>query len=410
MNSPKTDLAANIPFADSDATNKAVSAGWAEEKNGESKKQLRPRDLRRKLVKIAAFFVILLPTLLAGIYYGLIASDQYAVEVRFAVRGIKSGGGSDLLSMVTGIPSGGSPVADSYILMDYIRSREILEKLRQKIDMNAVYGSQKADFLSAFRPDEPIEDFVEYWKKMTTLSYDSSSQIIVVEVRAFTPEDAKMIAQNVLALSEELVNELSAKARSDAVGHAEKEVARMEKRLRKSRQAVRSFREKEQVIDPSKTAESKLGILSQLEVQLTTERAKLSSLIQFMDKDSPRIMVLTGKIKALKKQVESERAKLGESGGKNNGALTGLLEDYRILLMDQEFAEKAYISALTSLETARLEAGRQQRYLATFVHPALPEDSLYPKRLLNFFLTFIVSIVVWAIGILIVYAVRDHAM
>lgn len=414
MNSDKTQTGRTIPFLETIDNSSEADASPAAPDSGEDQrsKGTRPQKVRRRLVKLSAMLTIILPTLIASLYYGLIASDQYAVEVRFAVRGINSTGGNDLLGMVTGVPSAGSTVADSYILMDYIHSQEILKKLRQKMPLNKIFSSEKADYLSSFNPEAPIEEFVEYWRKMISISFDSSSQIVVIEVRAFSPMDAKILAEAVLDLSEELVNELSARARSDAVKHAENEVDRMEKRLLKSRQAVRAFREKEQVIDPSKTAESRLVLLARLEGELAIEKAKLSSLRQFMDNTSPRIKVLVAKIEALSGQVRSERARLGQVGAgttKAGGSLTGLLEDYQVLLMDQEFSEKAYISTLSSLETARLEAGRQQRYLATFVRASLPEDSLYPKRLLNIFLTLVISMIVWAIATLIVYAVRDHA-
>jgi len=414
VNSDKTQTGRTIPFLETIDNSSEADASPAAPDSGEDQrsKGTRPQKVRRRLVKLSAMLTIILPTLIASLYYGLIASDQYAVEVRFAVRGINSTGGNDLLGMVTGVPSAGSTVADSYILMDYIHSQEILKKLRQKMPLNKIFSSEKADYLSSFNPEAPIEEFVEYWRKMISISFDSSSQIVVIEVRAFSPMDAKILAEAVLDLSEELVNELSARARSDAVKHAENEVDRMEKRLLKSRQAVRAFREKEQVIDPSKTAESRLVLLARLEGELAIEKAKLSSLRQFMDNTSPRIKVLVAKIEALSGQVRSERARLGQVGAgttKAGGSLTGLLEDYQVLLMDQEFSEKAYISTLSSLETARLEAGRQQRYLATFVRASLPEDSLYPKRLLNIFLTLVISMIVWAIATLIVYAVRDHA-
>ena len=379
----------------------------------EGAERIRPQRKRRRMLKFSAFLVIVLPTLASAIYYGFIASSQYAVEVRFAVRGTNSGSGTDLLGMVTGIPSGSSTIADSYILIDYIRSREFLDKLRKTLPLNKIYGSERADYLSAFDPNDPIEEFVRYWRKMITINFDSGSQIVAVEVKAFTPEDAKTVAEALLTLSEELVNNLSARARIDAVSHAEKEVARMEKRLKINRQAVRAFREKEQVIDPSKTAESRLSLLARLEGELGVERAKLSALSPFMSARSPRIRVLTSKIKALEKQVEAERNKLGASrtgSGKTSGPLTGLLASYQILLMEQEFSEKAYISALSSLEAARLEASRQQRYLATFVRPSLPEDSLYPKRLLIVITIFVLSGIIWAISVLIVYSIRDHAV
>lgn len=386
--------------------------GTDQQRQGERKSHLRPQQIRRLITKYSAAIVILIPTLVATLYYSLAASDQFAVEVRFAVRGVSSAGnGSDILSMVTGMSSNGSTAADSYILMDYIQSRELLERLQRKIGLHSIYGYDKGDFFSAFDAKSPIEDLVKYWKRMTTISYDTSSQIIVLEVRAFTREDAKLVAQNILELSEELINELSVRSRNDTVKLAEFEVERMERRVRERRQAVRTFREKELIIDPSKTAEARIGILSHLETELATEKAKLNSLIQFMEKDSPRVKVVVGRIEALEEQLQAERAKLGavkSDHTQKNGQLAGLLEDYQILLTDQGFAEKAYLSTLSALEVARIEATRRERYLATFVKPSLPEMALYPARVLNIFLTLAVAVMFWAIGTLIVYSVRDH--
>ena len=78
------------------------------------------------------------------------------------------------------------------------------------------------------------------------------------------------------------------------------------------------------------------------------------------------------------------------------------------MVVEREFAEKLYLSALTSLEQARLLANRQQRYLATFVHPYLPDEALYPKRIRNTFFVFISLTLVWALGMLMLQSVRDR--
>ena len=58
---------------------------------------------------------------------------------------------------------------------------------------------------------------------------------------------------------------------------------------------------------------------------------------------------------------------------------------------------------------ARIDASQQQRYLATFVRPSLPQEALYPKRLLNTFIVFAGSLLLWALGVLVAYSIRDHA-
>jgi len=381
----------------------------------EKEPKLRPQQIRRNLTKLSVIVMILIPSLLGLIYYGLIASNKYATEVRFAVRGGASGApGSDLLGIFTGVSTAGSLVGDSYILMDYIHSREIIEKLQKKLDLYEIFNATKADYLSAFNPDNPIEDFIEYWRDMVTLNFDTSSQIIVMEVKAFTPEESKKLASQILILSEELINQLSEQARKDSVKFAKLEVGRMETKLQENRKELRQFREKNQEIDPSKTAEAQLSIIAGLNEKLITTRTELRSLKQQgqLD-DAPRVKYLTKKILGFEEQIANERSNLGQQKSVKNKSgrnISGLLEEYQLLIVEQEFAQKAYVSALTSLETARIDAARQQRYLATFVLPQTPEDSLYPKRLLNILTILIVSTILWAVSLLVFYSIRDHTV
>ena len=89
-------------------------------------------------------------------------------------------------------------------------------------------------------------------------------------------------------------------------------------------------------------------------------------------------------------------------------ALTGQLAEYEAPEVERNFAQQAYASALSSLETARVDASRQQRHLAVYAAPALPQYPLYPRRILNGVLIFLGLALTWGIGALIVYAVRDH--
>jgi capsular polysaccharide transport system permease protein len=375
----------------------------------------RPQQRRRRWLKISALIVIALPTLLAVLYYGLIAADQYAVQVRFAVRGANTPTGSDVLGLFTGLPGASSTTTDTYIVLDYIESREMVDRLESQLGLRAVYSRPEADFLARFDPDQSAEEFVRYWRSMVKASFDGASQIAWVEVRAFTAEDAKRVAEAVLQAGEQLINDLSARLRADAVTAAQQEVQRMEDRLRTNRAMVRAFRERQKEFDPVKNVEARMTILGGLEDQLAKARTKLSSLKQFMSEDAPSIVVLQSEIAALERQLRQERAKLGEGTetGTTTGSdapLTGLVAEYQELAVEQEFSEKAYISALASLERARFEADRQQRYLAAFVRPVLPQEALYPKRLLNTLLVAGIAMLSWALGVLIAYAVRDHAM
>ena len=53
-------------------------------------------------------------------------------------------------------------------------------------------------------------------------------------------------------------------------------------------------------------------------------------------------------------------------------------------------------------------AAQQQRYLGTFIPPRKPETAIYPTRMINIAVFVILTLILWAIGVLAVYAVRDH--
>jgi capsular polysaccharide transport system permease protein len=107
----------------------------------------------------------------------------------------------------------------------------------------------------------------------------------------------------------------------------------------------------------------------------------------------------------LVRQVENERHRLANESGTD---LTGLLYGYEPLILEQKLAEQLYTSALTSLEVARTEAQRKQRYLIPFVSPELPDEALEPKRLWNVLTVFFGACLVYAIGGLVWSAINDH--
>ena len=372
----------------------------------------RPQKRRRRYLQWSALVCVGLPTLLAGLYYALIAADQYAVEVRFAVRSNSSSASSgDVFGAFSGFSAPGSTMADSYIVIDYMKSRELVDKLDKKIALKKIYSTDRADWFARFNPSLSVEELLEYWRHMIKASFDNMTQIVAIEVRAFTAEDAKTVATAVLEQSEQLINDLSTRARDDAVKSAQGDVKRMEELLKKNRGALSIFRDTKEEFDPVKQVEARYSILSKLEEQLSASKTKMASLKAFMGDEAPSVTVLKSEIKAIERQVEEERSKLGskktEAGQQSLG---GLIANYEELLVDREFSEKAYTSALSSLERARADADRQQRYLAAFVRPTLPEEAIYPQRILGTLTVLALASLLWALGVLVSYAIRDHAL
>lgn len=365
---------------------------------------------KAEFARTSALLLIALPTLLAIIYFGFIASQQYASHFQFAVRSNERSASEQLglLSQLSSTPLN----SDSYIVVEYLKSRQFIEDITKKINFKEIYTTGKADWLSRMSGAAPVEDIVDYWQKRIDVHYDAQTGIVTAEVRAFTPEESKKVAQAALELSARLINQLSRKAREERLALAEADVKRMEIRVATAMATIKKFRDRTGIIDPAKSAVAGAEILGKFQEELARLKTQLAILTRTMDPSALPVVNLKQRIKAMEDQIASTRAQVGASGKKS--ALpelsSQLLGEYESLALEKGFAEKAYLAAMQALEVARAEAMRNQRYLSVFVRPHLPEHPTHPKRLLMIFAVFAFSFLGWAILSLTYLTIKDHIL
>lgn len=364
---------------------------------------------------------VALPTFLAAIFFLFIASDRFVSEAAFAIRNSEEQT-VDLLGGLTGLPSAQN-VSDSYIVADYIISRDMVKELEQRLPLRSFYT--QGDFFTRLSSDASLDELVEYWQGMVSVYFDSTKNTLVVSVQAFKPEDADRMAREIVEVVRNLVNELSAQARRDAVQFASSEVARAELRVRGARDAIYQFRIEHNEVDPSQSAQATLGLAAQLEAERSKLSSDLASLSGYLSDDAPSVQMLKSRIAALAGEISRIQGTVS-SGGSNaatsgsgdagtqqspdpkSNALASVLATYQRLTLDQEFAERAYTAAMASLEHSRSEVNRSQSYLAIYGQPSVADDPTYPRRFVNILIILILSTILWAIGGLGVLTVRDH--
>lgn len=375
---------------------------------------------KRPWVPISIAVCVLLPTLIAALFYLFVASDRFISEARFAVRSNETQA-IDALGMITGMPSS-QIVSDSYIVADYIESRDMVDELLRRLPLRSLYAD--GDYVSRVGNGVTLEELIEYWQKRIDVYYDSTKNTISVEVQAFNPTDADRIAREVVDIVRILVNDLSAQARRDAVQFAAAEVARAELRVRGVRDDLLAFRIANNELDPTQTAEATLGIAAQLEAERSKLASELASLSGYLADDAPSIQMLKSRITALAGEVARIQGQISvgagidgmrgsqqaatDPGAPASNAMANVIGEYQELMLNQEFAEKAYTAAMASLERARAEASRTQTYLAIYGQPSVAQEATYPRRWLNIWVVFALSSILWAIGVLGFLTVRDH--
>jgi capsular polysaccharide transport system permease protein len=366
-----------------------------------------PPPRRSRLGWLSFVIVVVLPALITAAYYFVVAADQYVAEFRFALRSAEPERHDPTLFLQESIAP--SPMGlDSYVVVQYLASRAIIDDLSATVDLRQMFSRSEADWPVRLDLPVSIEELVRYWKRQVDAFFDATNGTIVVRARAFTPQDALSLAEGILASSERLVNELSARARRDALRDAEEEVGRAEKRLKSALIRLRDFRDKEGIIDPRKTADATVALAGRVRDELVRADTELSTLKHYMRDDAPSIKMLEARVQSLEAQRRAVESEVTDTEKTRSEALSRVMGSYEQLESERTFAENTYQHALQALDRSRINADRQQVYLATFVRPTLPEEPLYPRRLQSVAVATGVAFAVWMIGGFILQSIRDH--
>ena len=350
---------------------------------------------------------VILPTILAAIYYIPIASDIYISESRFVIKSPdqKRPQLSSLASLIdsTGLSTGQEQANE---VLEFVRSRDALKALEKTAAIRGRF-SDHGDPISHFSTiiqGKSFEDLYKYYGKMVDAHLDTESGTAVLTVKAFTPEDAYVINRRLLDLSEALVNRLNARAQAKAIGEAQKQVELAAERARTARVALTGFRNAQQLIDPAKQATGVIEISNGLIATRATLQAQLD-LIRREAPDNPSIPALRSQINAISAQIAAQDSRVVGPGS----GIASKLGGYENLVVEQDFATANLNAASAALVQARNEAQRQQFYLERIVDANVPDTPLLPHRVLNVLIVAAVLTCLYFIGWMLIVGILEHA-
>tara|TARA_R110002049_G_scaffold117332_2_gene270538 strand:+ start:121835 stop:123019 length:1185 start_codon:yes stop_codon:yes gene_type:complete len=371
---------------------------------------VKPARLRRRHSGLILSFMamVFVPAWIAAFYLWMVADDQYASTVGFSVRKEEVSSAVEILGGITELS--GSSSSDTDILYEYIQSQKLVSVLNKELDLENIWSKPVYDPLFAYDPDGTIEDLLDYWGKMVNIYYDSGSGLIEIRVLAFDPDDAQAIATSIFRESSDMINELSAIAREDAVRYARVDLNEAVERLKAAREGVTLFRNQNRIVDPTVDMQTQAGLMGTLQAQLAEALIDLDLLAETTQSSDPRVSQAQRRITVIEKRIDEERRKRGITGSNdgNQELFSTLVGEYERLIVDREFAEQTYVSALATRDAAMAEARRQSRYLAAHIQPTLAERSQYPQRKVMMGLLVLFLFVTWAIVLLVFYSLRDR--
>jgi capsular polysaccharide transport system permease protein len=362
---------------------------------------------RRPARALSFIVLVLIPTAVAAAYYFAVAADQYVAEFRFTLN-TSDPPRLDALSLLVGTATQSPAALEAQVLVQYMSSRAIIDDIERSLDLRKLFTPPTADWWARLPRAASIEQLVHYWKGQVDPFYDPANGTVTVRLRAFAPLDAMRLSQAVVAADEKLVNDLSLRARRDLLQHAEADVAQTEGRLKSVLGEIRAFRDREGLLDPEKAADATSVLATRLRDEQIKASAELTTLKTYMRDDAPTVKVLKARIRSLEAQRRSLAHEMTSPNGADPNTLSHALGSYEQLESDRKFAEAAYQHALAGLDQARANADRQHVFIASFVPPSLPEESLYPRRWHALGTVALIAFAIWGIGGLAVQSIRDH--
>ncbi|WP_156922503.1 hypothetical protein [Azorhizobium doebereinerae] len=364
-------------------------------------------QFRKNVTRICFVVLVVVPTVLATLFYGLLAAPRYVSEVKFIVRSVSTqrATGLDMLFRTFGIAK---TVDDANVIQKYLESRDALQGvIDARIDVKAIFQRPEADWWSSYpyvwRRDTN-ESLYDYFSNHVTVGEDSTKGIIELDVVTFRPEDSLELSKTLLRLAEGMVNKMNERAQRDAMGAAQREVGLAMDTVIQAQSALTQFRNKEVIVDPSKSTFSLIETIGNLTTDLSYALAELKEM-QTSSPNSPAIPNQRAKIAALEERVRAERAKM--AGG--DDSLASKIATYEQLALRRDLADKSLASAMNALDVARQEARRQHIYVEEVVAPNLPDESTEPRRLRSIMTVLVFGFAIFAVIWIVSIGYGEHS-
>ena len=142
--------------------------------------------------------IILLPTLLACLYYGWLATPRYVSEARFVIRAASKptnlAGGLDSLLQLVGLSHSQD---DAYAVHDFLTSRDAVMQLQSQVDLAGIYQQPDVDLLVRY-PSALFgltnEGFFRYLQHRFSVIVNYTTGLTTLRVEAFRAQDAFQVA------------------------------------------------------------------------------------------------------------------------------------------------------------------------------------------------------------------------
>ncbi|KIC23145.1 MULTISPECIES: capsule polysaccharide transporter [unclassified Leisingera] len=346
------------------------------------------RRRRRKLSLLAArlAFFVMLPTLAAGYYFYSVATPMFSSKSEFLVLKADSAAGG-----VGGLLSGTqfATSQDSIAVQSYLMSKEAMLRLDDEVGFKAHFTQEWLDPIQRLESNPTNEEAYATYNRNVKIGYDPTEGVVRMEVSAADPEVAAEFSRKLISYAQEKVNNLSQQKRADQMSEAEQALLDAEAQRRAAQERLVVLQQQGAVLDPEGVVASLRTQISTFEIQLEEKRLELAALQDNARPNRAKVSGAEADIRRLEAVISSLNNRMVDASAGEN-SLANLRIQIQMAQADLATRDLMLQSALQQVETTRLEANRQVRYLTTAVEPVASDEPSYPRKFENTVLAFLI--------------------
>jgi capsular polysaccharide transport system permease protein len=371
-----------------------LSAQDAARRNAQEILQIQRDIARRRKRKLLLLWTrlsmfILLPTFAVGWYFYNIATPMYETNAEIVIQQAQpqGGGGGGLATLFQGTSM--ATQQDSIAVQSYLASREAMVRLDEDHGFKAHFSDPSIDGIQRLPPDATNEDAYAVYEDHVRISYDPTEGLIRMKVIATDPVKSYEFSQALIGYAEEQVDQLTSRLRADQMAGAQQSYEDAERRRAEALANWLAIQERVEQIDPRSETSARMAQINTLE----SDRQRLDLVLQSrLNVDRPsevQVQALRDQIANIDELIADLRAQM-ISGTGGEISLAQRNTELRTAEENYNFQTVMVQQALTQMETARIEANRQVRYLSQSVRPVIPDEATYPKAFENTLLAFLI--------------------
>ncbi|WP_438939316.1 capsule biosynthesis protein [Campylobacter porcelli] len=367
------------------------------------------KDLKQhkeRLNRLDSFKTVIYIMIVVIFYYTFIAADRYVSNVSLSV---KSTDGSSPISL-SGIESlvgvASSSTEDIKLLREYIKSFDMLQKLDEKINLRSLYEKQKIDLFFRIYSSTSKESYLKYYRDRIHILFDDATGLLNVAVESFSPEDARIISAAILEECERFINEISHNIAREQLRFAQGELESAKQKYKDAKNELLAFQNQYGIFDPQSLVQTKAGFITEIELQISKKETELNTMRSYLNDNAPEIVALKAELRAHKEQLEKEKSKVASNASQDK--LNDVVAQFEALYLNLSFAEDVYKTAITAVETTRIEIGRKAKQVVVIQSPYVPDSAAYPNKMYNIITIFVILTLIFGVVRLVRAIIDEH--